>query len=137
MRLRELEPGRQSVPMRFSFILLRRRQQTPLLATIRHIGIRRHFHPPNRYDTPPPGWMKKTANISLTQTHCKIAAEVSSAPHRISRFANYSVGGMDRNLFVCKRVDLNRRVAQMALMGISSVRYRRNPADLRMGRCGF
>src|SRR5699024_5290238 len=64
--------------LREHFILLRRRQQTPLLATIRHIGIRRHFHPPNRYDTPPPGWMKKTANISLTQTHCTIE-EMASA----------------------------------------------------------
>src|SRR5699024_6230603 len=70
-------------------------------------------------------------------TYSKIAAEVSSAPHRISRFANYSVGGMDGNLFVCKRDDLNCRVAQTAPMGISSVRYRRNPTALRMGRRGF
>jgi len=44
--------------------------------------------------------------VSAGEAVVKIAAEVSSAPHRISRFANYSVGGMDRNLFVCKRVDL-------------------------------
>ena|SRR5690625_2698950 len=69
--------------------------------------------------------------------YSKIAAEMSSPPHRITRFANYSVGGMDGNLFVCKRDDLNCRVAQTALMDISSVRYRRNPADLRKGRRGF
>src|SRR5690625_2057924 len=121
MRLRELEPGRQSVPMRFSFILLRRRQQTRLLATIRHIGIRRHFHPPNRYDAPPPGWMKKTANISLTQTHCTSAADDMSLDLGLT--AGAVTHRIDEYTFIQERVKffVYGSLVGLLLLGVDSV----------------